>query len=147
MQGALPVQLFGQIPALGVGTSPITPGGWSPVPLTNGEAIAVTLGQPCYLSANDTARLAQSDGTEAEATCVCICIDVSVAAGAVGRFVFGGIVPGLSGGTVGTLGYLSATAGVIAAVPNLTAGQYNVLLGIWQSTTKFQFNPQIPILN
>ena len=147
MQGALPIQLFGQIPALGVGTSPITPGGWSPVLLTNGDVGAITLGQPCYLSANDTARKAQSDGTEAEATAICICIDVSIAAAGVGRFVFGGIITGLSGGTVNTLGYLSATVGVIAAVPNLTGGQYNVLLGIWQSATKFQFNPQLPILN
>lgn len=147
MQGSLPVQLFGQIPALGVGTSPLTPGGWSPVYLTNGEAIAVTKGQPCYLSANDTARLAQSDGTEAQATCVCFCLDTSIAAGAVGRFVFGGLITGLVGGTVNTLGYLSATAGVIAAAPNLTAGQYNVLLGIWQSASKFQINPQLPILN
>lgn len=147
MQGILPAPLFGQIPALGVGTSPLTPGGWSPVQLTNGDGTAITLGQVCYLSANDTARKAQSDGTEAEATCVCICIDTSIAAAAVGRFVFGGIVTGLVGGTVGTLGYLSATAGAIANAPNLTAGQYNVLLGIWQSATKFQFNPQLPILN
>jgi len=147
MQGVFPSPLYGQIPALGVGTSPLTPGGWSPVSLTNGDGTAITLGQPCYLSANDTARKAESDSSEAAATAVCICIDASIAAGAVGRFVFGGIVTGLSGGTVGTLGYLSATAGVIAAVPNLTSGQFNVLLGIWQSASKFQFNPQLPILN
>lgn len=147
MQGALPIQLFGQIPAIGGATAPVTPGGWSPVSLTNGDGTAITLGQVCYLSANDTARKAQSDGTEAEATAVCICIDASIAAAGTGRFVFGGIVVGLSGGSVGDLGYLSATPGGIAAVPNLNLGQYNVLLGIWQSTTKFQFNPQLPILN
>jgi len=147
MQGVFPSPLYGQIPALGVGTSPLTPGGWSPVSLTNGDAGPITLGQPCYLFGNDIAGKAESDLTEARATAVCICIDASIAAGAVGRFVFGGIVTGLSGGTVGTLGYLSATAGVIAAVPNLTSGQFNVLLGIWQSASKFQFNPQLPILN
>lgn len=147
MQGILPVQLYGQIPALGVGTSPLTPGGWSPVTLTNGDGTAITLGQVCYLSANDTARKAQSDGTEDEATAVCMCIDASIAAGLTGRFVFGGIITGLAGGVAGDLGYLSTTAGAIAAAPNLTAGQYNVLLGIWQSASKFQFNPQIPILN
>lgn len=147
MQGSLPIRLFGSLPALGVGTSPITPGGWSPVSLTNGDVAAITLGQVCYVSGNDTARKAQSDGTEDEATAICICVDASIAAAAVGRFVFGGVVPGLSGGVAGDLGYLSATLGAIAAAPNLTAGQYNVLLGIWQSTTKFQFNPQLPILN
>lgn len=147
MQGILPAPLFGQIPGLGIGTSPVTPGGWSTVQLINGDVDVITVGQVCYLSANDTARKAQSDGTEAEATCVCMCVDPSIAAGAAGRFVFGGLVIGLSGGTVGTLGYLSATAGGISATPNLTAGQYNVLLGIWQSASKFQFNPQIPILN
>lgn len=147
MQGSLPIQLFGQIPALGVGSSPVTPGGWSPVTLTNGDAGAITLGQVCYLSANDTARKAFSNGTEAQATAICMCIDASIAAAGTGRFVFGGIVTGLAGGTVNTLGYLSTTAGAIANTPNLTAGQYNVLLGIWQSATKFQFNPQLPILN
>ena len=147
MQGSLPVQLFGQIPALGVGTSPVTPGGWSPVLLTNGDGTAITIGQVCYLSANDTARKAQSDGTEDEATAICICIDASIAAAGTGRFVFGGIVTGLAGGTAGDLGYLGTTPGAIVAAPNLTAGQYNVLLGIWQSATKFQFNPQLPILN
>lgn len=147
MQGVFPSPLFGQIPSLGGSTSPLTPGGWSPVKLTNGDGTAITLGQPCYLSANDTARKAESDSSEAAATAVCICLDASIAAGAIGQFAFGGTVPGLSGGTVGTLGYLSATVGVIAAVPNLTSGQFNVLLGIWQSATKFQFNPQLPILN
>lgn len=147
MQGSLPVQLFGQIPALGVGSTPVTPGGWSPVLLTNGDGTAITIGQVCYLSANDTARKAQSDGTEDEATAICICIDASVAAAGTGRFVFGGIVTGLAGGVAGDLGYLSATLGAIAATPNLNPGQFNVLLGIWQSTTKFQFNPQLPILN
>jgi hypothetical protein len=147
MQGSLPIRLFGSLPALGVGTSPVTPGGWSPVLLTNGDGTAITLGQVCYLSANDTARKAQSDGTEDEATAVCICIDASIAASAVGRFVFGGIVTGLSGGTAGDIGYLGTTPGAIVAAPNLTAGQYNVLLGIWQSASKFQFNPQLPILN
>lgn len=148
MQGLLPGRVFGQIGSAGPsGGTTLGPGAWSPVTLTNGEAVPITLGQVCYISADDTARLAQSDGTEAQASAVIICIDASIAAGATGRFVWGGNVDGLSGGVAGALGYLSATLGAIAAAPNLTAGQYNVLLGMWQSSTKFNFNPQIPILN
>lgn len=117
------------------------------MPLTNGEAVAITKGQVCYLSTNDTAKKAFDNGTLAQASAICICIDASIASGATGRFVFGGRVPGLAGGTVNTLGYLSTVAGAIAAVPDLTAGRYNVLLGLWISATEFQFNPQLPILN
>lgn len=127
--------------------SPVAPGGWSPVTLTNGEAAPITLGQVCYLSANDTARLALSNGSLAQASAVCLCIDASIAAAGTGRFVFGGRVAGLSGGTVNTPGYLGTTAGAIAASPDLTATHYNVWLGLWLSATEFQFGPQLPILN
>lgn len=148
MQGSLPIPYFGQVPAgAGSGGSSLAPGAWSSVTLTNGDGTAITLGQLCYLSANDTARKGQADGTEDEATIVCVCVATSISAGASGLFVFGGIVTGLSGGVAGDPAYLSATAGAISATPVLTAGQYNVLIGIWQSTTKLQFNPQLPILN
>lgn len=127
--------------------TPVTPGGLTPVTFTNGEATPITLGQVCYLSANDTARLALSNGTLAQASVTCICIDASIAAAGTGRFVFGGRVPGLAGGTVNTPGYLGTTAGAIAASFDSTVGHYNVWLGLWISTTEFLFNPQLPILN
>jgi hypothetical protein len=139
--------LLGQLPSGASSGGNLGPGSWSPVTLTNGDGTAITLGQVCYVSANDTARKAQCDGTEDEATGVVICVATSIAAAGTGLFVWGGIVAGLSGGVAGDLGYLSATLGAISAVPILTAGQYNVLLGMWQSATKFSFSPQLPILN
>lgn len=144
MQGVLG-RIYGQIP--GGGGSSIGPGAWSTVTLTNGDGAAITLGQVCYISGNDTARKAQSDGTEDEATAVVICVAASIGAGLTGLFAWGGIVEGLSGGVAGDLGYLSTTFGAISATPNLTAGQYNTLLGMWQSASKFSFFPQLPILN
>ncbi len=142
-----PIGIFLVTGAAG-GNVPLFPGGWTPYPLTNGDASPITKGQVCYMSAADTARIAQSDGTEAQATAVCICIDDSVAPGDVGKFVFGGAVPDIAAGkTPITPGYLSATSGVIATAPNLAGGQYNVILGYWLNATDFQFNPQIPILN
>ncbi len=128
--------------------SALPPGGWSPVTLTNGDGTAITKGQLCYISANNTAKKGQSDGTEAEATVVCMCIETSIAAGATGQFVFGGIVQNAGAGhTFAATGYLSGTPGAISNTPNLTAGQFNVLVGLWVNATDFQFSPQIPILN
>ncbi len=145
MQGVIQAPFRGQFPA---GGSSSSSGGGSAlsVTLTNGEAVPLAVGDVCYLFANDTVKKAKANGTEAQATALFIATAV-IAAGADGTFASAGLVTGLAGGTVNTLGYLSATAGAISATPILTAGQYNVLLGIWQSATKFQFNPQIPILN
>ncbi len=136
------------VSAGGSGGTPVGPGEWSPVSYTNGDAGAITKGQVCYLSASNTMRKAQSDGTEAEATCVGICIDATIASGAVGRFVFGGRVANAGvGHTFAQVGYLSATLGAIANAPNLTVGQFNTILGYWLNATDFQFSPQIPIAN
>lgn len=145
IQGVLGKYL-GQTPS-GASAGGLGPGSWSPVTLTNGDGDAITLGQVCYISGNDTARKAQSDGTEDEASARVICIATTIAAAATGLFVWGGIVNGLAGGVAGDLGYLGTTPGEIVAAPNLTVGQYNTLLGEWQSATKFQFFPQFPILN
>ena len=147
IQGVLGRNLVGQLPSGASSGGNLGPGSWSPVTLTNGDGDAITLGQVCYISAADTARKAQSDGTEDEASAMVICVAASIAAAGTGLFVWGGLVAGLSGGVAGDLGYLSVTPGAIAAVPNLTAGQFNTLLGMWQSATKFQFFPQFPILN
>lgn len=148
MQGVITSPFRGQFPVgVSQGVGPWTPGGWSPVSLQNVNGGAITYGQQCYVFGNGTVKLAQSNGTEAEATCTCICIDTTIANNATGRFVFGGRVPGLSGGVANALAYLSTTPGARQAAPNLTAGQYNVLLGIWLNTTTLQFNPQLPILN
>ncbi len=130
------------------GSTPLPPGQFSPVTLTNGDGTAITKGQLCYASADDTAKKAQSDGTEAEATCVYMCLDATIAPGATGNFVLGGVVAGAGAGhTFGTTGYLSGTPGAISNTPNLTAGQFNVLVGFWLNATDFQFAPQVPILN
>lgn len=146
IQGVLG-KVIGQLPSGASSGGNLGPGSWSPVTLTNGDGDAITLGQVCYISANDTARKSQSDGTEDEASARVICVALSIAAAGSGLFVWGGLVAGLAGGIAGDLGYLGTTLGAIAAVPNLTAGQYNTLLGEWQSATKFQFFPQFPILN
>ncbi len=116
--------------------------------LTNGDVGAITIGQVCYLSAADTARKAFANGTEAQATVMAMCIDVTIAAGAVGRFVFGGVVEGAGAAqTFATIGYLSNTPGVLSLTPNLTAGQYLGILGFWLNATSFSFAPTSPILN
>ena len=98
--------------------------------------------------ANNAVKLALSNGTAAQATAVCMCLAASVAAGATGKFVFGGIVAGAGAGkTFGTLGYLSTTAGAISTTPNLVSGQYNVILGAWINATDFEFAPQLPFQN
>ena len=118
--------------------------------LTSGEgATAFALGDVGYISADNTVKLALSNGTIAQASALCICIEAAgVAAGATGRFVFGGRVTGLAGGTAGTLAYLSGvTAGKIVAAPNLTVGQYNEFVGTWIAATVLEFAPGIPTLN
>ncbi len=130
------------------GSSPLGPGAWSPVALTNGDAGAITLGQIVYLSANDTARKAFSNGTEAQATAVAMCIDATIAPAASGRFVFGGVVLLAGAGkTYATLGYLGTTPGVLAAAPDLTAGHYLGISGFWMNATDFSFASSIPVLN
>jgi hypothetical protein len=143
------------VPSLGISlvqsgggsVAPVTPGGWSPVSLTNDEAVPITLGQVVYLFANDAVKLAFSNGTMTQATAVGMVVDASIAAGSAGKVVFGGRVPGLSGGAVNALGYLGHTAGAIANTPDLTVGEYNTLLGYWLSGTEFQFAPMLPIAN
>ena len=129
-------------------SAPAHAGGWSPLSLTNSEAAPITVGQVCYAFGNNLVKLAQSDGSAAEAEALYLVIDTSIAAAAVGRVVAGGVVRGAGAAmSYGALGFLAATAGGISATPNLTAGQYNVLLGHWINATDFQFNPQLPILN
>lgn len=129
----------------GVGST-IAPGGWAPIVLTNGDATGMVLGSLAYISANDTVSKAKSNGTLAQASCLYMSLD-TIVSGGTGRFVGGGIIGGLAGGTFNTLGYLGTTAGVMAAAPDLTVGEYNVLLGLWLSATEFQFHPQFPFLN
>lgn len=143
MQGVIQAPFRGQFPSGGGGSSG---GSALSATLTNGEAVPLAVGDVCYLFGNNTVKKAKANGTEAQATALFIATGV-IAAGADGVFATRGLVTGLAGGTVNTLAYLSATAGGISATPILTAGQYNVLLGIWQSATRLQFNPQLPILN
>jgi len=123
------------------------PGAWSPVTLTNSSGGTITYGQLCYIVGVDAVSLAQSDGSQAEATVACIAIPVApIANGDTGRFVFGGKVITLAGGTTGADGWLNATPGAIGASPDVTAGHYLARAGFWLSTTEFQFVPSIPTL-
>lgn len=126
---------------------PVDPGGWTPRPMTNNTGVTIPAFSVCYIVGNNLIALAQSDGTEAEAYARCITLE-DIANGATGDCVMGGAVDGAGAGkTFGQLGYLSTTPGAIANAPNLTAGQYMVILGWWLNATDFQFSPQIPILN
>lgn len=114
---------------------------------TNAEATPLAIGDVVYQFSNTSVKKAFSNGTLAQASPLGVAAAV-IAAGASGLFVLWSIVVSAGAGkTFGTLGYLSTTAGAIAAAPDLTVGNYNVLLGAWINATDFEFVPQLPILN
>lgn len=111
--------------------------------LTVSGGAAFAYGEVGYIHTDGTVRKAQADGTAAEAEAKVICINsTSVASGSAGLFrIAPGRVPGLSGGTAGSPGYVSDTAGAITTTAPTTAGRYSKILGDWQSATVFYFNP------
>lgn len=133
--------------ASSAGGTSLPPGQVSPLVLTNGSGSPITLGMLCYVSGNDIVQPAISNGTLAQASVAYMCLDATIASAATGRFVYGGIVTGLTGGVFNTLGYLGTTAGLISATPDLVAGHYNQISGLWLSATQFAFNPTLPIQN
>ncbi len=128
------------------GGGSLPPGQQSPITLTNGDAAGMVPGTIAYIISNATAAKALSNGTLAQASVALMCLD-TIAPSATGRFVLGGLVAGLSGGTADTLAYCGTTAGVLSATPDLVSGHFNVICGIWLSATQFIFNPQLPLQN
>lgn len=125
---------------------PLVPGGGSPVVLT--AAAAFSPGQVGYISAALTANLAISNGTLAQAFGLVMCVEpAGIPAGGTGRFIFGGRVSGLTGGTAGSQGYLSTTPGTLSTSPDLTTGHYFSWLGQWLGPNDFLFATGVPRLN
>lgn len=100
---------------------------------------AFVYGELGYIHTDGTVRKAQSDGTLEEAWAEVLCVEpAGVANLASGLFLAGpGVVTGLSGGTAGSLAYVSATAGAITtSVPG--TGHLKIV-GKWLSTTVLKF--------
>jgi hypothetical protein len=71
----------------------------------------------------------------------------SVTSGGNATVYMEGTISGLSGLTVGTYYFLSATTpGSVSATPPSTAGQYAQIIGYAVSTTEITFKPQAPII-
>ena len=93
----------------------------------------ITAGMPVYLKSTDARYWkAQCDGTAAEATAVGIALHASLA-GQPLTIATGGTI-NIGATTAKVFYYLSATAGGIAPVADLTSGQYIVALGYATTT-------------
>lgn len=103
--------------------------------------VGFAYGEVGYIHTDETVLKAKSNGTLLEADAYVICLDpAGVASGSSGMFGFPGcLVPGLTGGSAGVRGFLSATAGAITTVVPTT--NYSKCLGRWQSTEVFHFLP------
>jgi hypothetical protein len=115
-------------------------------PYTVSGGVAFAYGEIGYLLADGTVRLAQSDGTQAEADAVVMCVAAAgVADGASGLFVTGADVPGLSGGTPGSLAYVDITAGALTTtVPTWAHGDRWIRpVGRWLTATILRFFPSL----
>ena len=110
--------------------------------LTVSGGSAFAYGEVGYIHTDGSVRRGQSDGTEAEAQIEVICVQSGgVADGATGLFrVAPGPVTGLSGGTAGSLAYLSATAGALTTTPPSTG--YSTIVGRWRTSTELIFRPR-----
>ena len=125
--------------------------------LTNGETASMTKGQPVYISAANTAKLAKADATGTK-ECLALVSDASITASSTGAFNTDGIltatteqwdaVTGGSGGlTPGAKYYLSAeTAGMLTDTAPTGSGQYVVKVGNALSTTELKLQIQQSVL-
>lgn len=120
---------------------------------TNGEAGAITVGLPVYVSAASTVKKAKADAS-GTAQVVGLVYDASISAAASGSVVIDGVVStttgtwdaicGTTGGlTAGTAYYLSKdTAGAMTSTAPSAAGQFVCRVGMALSTTEMMVKPQ-----
>jgi hypothetical protein len=125
--------------------------------MINGEAGAVVIGAPMYISAAGTVKKAQSNAA-GTADVFGLMFDVSTAAAASGQVAKNGLVTattgqwdavtGQTGGlTFGAKYFLDpATAGRMTTTPPTTVGQLVVLLGTAQSSTEMDVDIQSEVL-
>jgi hypothetical protein len=121
-----------------------TPGQLTPVTMQNTDAVTINYGELAYVFTDGTLKRATKNGTEAQAYATHICVSVGgVTAGSTGRFTTLGRVTGLAGGTAGSNAFLGDNGVITTTVPT-TVGQFLVPVGVWVTTTVFNFNPQQP---
>lgn len=111
--------------------------------LTVSGGVAFALGEVGYIHTDGTVRKADANDTPEKAEAQVICIaSAGVANGASGAFRYLGLVTGLSGGTAGSLAYLSATAGgITTTLPASPGSTYSKIVGRWRSSTVLWFCP------
>jgi hypothetical protein len=125
---------------------------------TNGNAGAIVIGAPVYISANNTVDKAKADAV-GTVNVIGLAYDASTASAASGGVLIDGVltastaqwdaVAGTSGGlTKDVIYYLSAaTAGLLTSTAPSAAGQFVVAVGIGLSTTdmKIEIQPRIKL--
>jgi hypothetical protein len=111
--------------------------------MTTSGGASFAYGEVGYIHTDGTVRKSQADGSAAEAECLVMCVNASsISSGGTGLFQFpGGLVTGLTGGTAGSLAFVSATAGAITTTAPVVVGYYVKCVGRWISTTMFWFSP------
>ena len=134
---------LGTLPGSGGGSTPVVAAGSLQVLLTNGDAGNHVIGNLVYLSAASTVRLAVPNGTAAQAAVYAMAI-ATVAPAATAYYLILGQIAGVAGGSLGAIGFLDTTSLLTTVVPSV-AGRYSTQCGIFQSTTIFNFNPQVPL--
>ncbi len=98
------------------------------------------LGEVGYIHTDGTVLKAQSDNTVTDSAAMVICIEsAGVLSAATGLFSPNGFVSGLSGGTAGSLAYLSGTAGAITTTQ--PAVGFPKPIGRWLTSTLLYFAP------
>jgi hypothetical protein len=127
------------------------------VTMTNGNAGAIVIGQPVYVSAAGSVDLAQADAS-ATVEILGLVKSTSITASASGSIQTDGIlaattgqwdvVTGGSGGlTAGSIYYLDQdTAGNLTTTPPTAAGDFVVRVGLALSTTELDITTSEPIL-
>jgi hypothetical protein len=122
---------------------------------TNGEAGAIVIGTPVYVSAAGTVKKAAANAL-GTVQVLGLVIDVSVAGSGTANILTDGVlvattaqwdaITGGSGGlTAGSVYYLDATAGLLTSTALTTAGQYVARIGLAVSTTELDITLQAPI--
>lgn len=149
----------GQIQQLQAGDTLNAPqSGGDQVELTNGNAGAVVIGAPVYISANDTFDKARSNAAATARVAGLVAKTPSIANAASGPVQTDGpmtattgewdaITGGAGGLTAGTVYYLDpATAGKLTSTAPTTVGQLVVEVGVAISTTILDIKIKAPIL-